>query len=183
MKILLAAGIALASLIQPSRPVFPGCEAITKLTNQYKLQDGSLKGEQSFTLNTLFYDTIAYFECPVLIEGAVHAFVTGPENGSEVYWAEQVMGAGLQKEEALQLFSSLSESYRKCYPDATSEMDLTPEAQDDLDIWAKWAFTEADGTYCDLWLYADFDAMFEDMLQDPESKATFFQVVLIIGRE
>ena len=68
MKILLAAGIALASLIQPSRPVFPGCEAITKLTNQYKLQDGSLKGEQSFTLNTLFYDTIAYFECPVLIE-------------------------------------------------------------------------------------------------------------------
>ena len=49
----LAAGIALASLIQPSRAGFPGCEAITKLTNQYKLQDGSLKGEQSFTLNTL----------------------------------------------------------------------------------------------------------------------------------
>ena len=110
-------------------------------------------------------------------------FVTGPENGSEVYWVEQVMGAGLQKEEALQLFSSLSESYRSAI--------LTPPLkwilrQNHRMIWTSGPNGRSQKQMAPIATCGYMQILmpcFEDMLQDPESKATFFQVVLIIGRE
>lgn len=171
-----------APIVQPD---VINCSDLEMIMDLYKKDDARLTGDTVYTWNSVVYEGVEYYNCPVTMKGASGAYsVRGPE-GQGLYWIEQTLLSNASKDDAIAFYHSKSAEMKACYPGAIMENDFNPASGDAYEVTGVTSMLTDEGYFYDLWMYVDVDATMNTMLAAPEGseEVVYYRVLVMLGKE
>jgi hypothetical protein len=166
-------------------PLSINCSDLEMIMDLYKKDDASLTGDTVATFNSVVYEGVVYYDCPVTMKGASSAYtVRGPE-GQGLYWIEQTLLGNATKDDAIKFYHEKSAELKNCYPAAIMENDFNPASGDAYEVTGVTSMLTDDGFFYDLWMYVDVDATMNAVLTAAEGseEVVLYRVLIMLGKE